>query len=219
MIRPIRHQKSGVDSLHRHSRRLSPCPDAQGRKKVSAFCGQQASLPIHLSPLWIGHFTSGVHQAIAPSRSSVKTVRCEAARLLRQLADPRRNSRTGPTACPDGHQCAPVSWLDHQLRVVRSNAKSGLPVHRDAVQHLTVHNGAPAEDASQSPVCSSTLDDKPRHHGPPSSQIAGHGGVYHGCVQFGLGSPVRLTLDTDCGQHLKDRGTSTFWRCRPSSTP
>ena len=38
-----------MDSLHRHSRCLSPCPDAQGRKKVSAICGQQASLPIHLS--------------------------------------------------------------------------------------------------------------------------------------------------------------------------
>ena len=41
------------------------------------------------------------------------------------------------------------------------NYKSGLPVHRDAVQHLTVHSGASAEDASESPVCSSTLDDNP----------------------------------------------------------
>ena len=141
--------------------------------------------------------------------------------------------------------------------------KSGLPVHRDAVQHLTVHSVSPTEDASQSPVCSPTLDDQPNHHGPRSSQIAGHGGVYgftgttgktrsssgpvvgrhslvpedrelvrqdhsssvgsvrggllgmsssptrsspchqgngsdslNGCVQFGLGSPVRITLDT-----------------------
>ena len=260
-IRPIRHQKSGVDSLHRHSRRLSPCPDAQGCKKVSSFCGQQACLPIHLSNLWIGNFTSGVHQAFTPSCSSVKTARCEAAHLLRRLADLCRYSRTGPTACPDDHQCAPVSRLDHQLREFRSNAKSRLPVHKDAVQHLTVHSGAPAEDASQSPVCSSTLDDQPRHHSRRSSQIAGHGCVYgdtgstgktpsssgpvvgrhslvledrelvwqdhsssvgslrgglvgisssptessprhqgngsdslHGCVQFGLGSPVRLGL-------------------------
>ena len=124
-IRRISHQKSGVDSLHRHSRRLSPCPDAQGRKKVSAFCGQQTSLPIHLSPLRIGNFTSGVYKAIAPSRSSVKTVRCEATRLLRRLADPCRYSTTGPTACPDDHQCAPVSRLDHQLPEVRSNTPGG----------------------------------------------------------------------------------------------
>ena len=44
----------------RHKRRLSPCPDAQGRKKISAFCGQQASLPVHLSPLrnWPLHLGS-----------------------------------------------------------------------------------------------------------------------------------------------------------------
>ena len=140
----IRHQKSGVASLHRHSRCLSPCSDAQGRKKVSAICGQQTSLPIHLSTLRIGNFTSGVHQAFTP----VKAVRCEAACLLRRLADPCIYSRTGPTACPDDHQCAPVSRLDHQLREVRPNSQSGLPVHRDAVQHTTVHSGAPTEDAS-----------------------------------------------------------------------
>ena len=56
--------------------------------------------------------------------------------------------------------------------------KSGLPVHRDAVQHSTIHSGTPTEDASQSPVCSPTLDDQPRHHSPRSAQIAGHAGVY-----------------------------------------
>ena len=33
-IRPISHQKSRVDSLHRHSRRLSPCPDAPSHTEV-----------------------------------------------------------------------------------------------------------------------------------------------------------------------------------------
>ena len=157
------HQKSGVDSLHRHSGRLSQCPDAQGLKEISAFCGQQANLPVHLSPLWIGNFTWGVHKATAPSRSSVKTARCQAARLLGRLADPCRYSRTGPTACPDDHHCAPVSRLDHQLWEDRSNTQSGLPVRRDAVQHSTVHSGVPTEEASQSPVCSPTLDDQPCH--------------------------------------------------------
>ena len=46
-------------------------------------------------------------------------------------------------------------WLDHQLREVVSRSKSGIPVHRDAVQHSTNHSGAPTEDASQSPVRSS----------------------------------------------------------------
>ena len=182
---------------------------------------------------------------------------------VRRLVDRCRNSRTGPTTCPNDCQCAPVSRLDHQQRQVRSNTQSGLPFHRYAVQYLTVHSGAPAEDASESPVCSPTLDDQPHHHSPGSTQIAGHGGVYgntgsmwktpptsspvvgrhslvsedrepvrqdhsssvgtvrgglvgitsspagsfprhqgngshslHGCVQLGLGSPVRLTLDT-----------------------
>ena len=257
------YEKDRRSSSGGHSQAVSPCPDAQGRKKVSAFCGQQASLPFHLSTLRIGNFTSGVHPAFTPDRSSVKTTRCEAAHLLRHLVDPCRYSRTGPTACPDYHQCAPVSQLDHQLREVRLHSKSGLPVHRDAVQHSIVHSGAPTEDASLSPVRSPTLDDQPKHHSPRSAQITGHAGVYgftgtigktssssvpvmghhsmvpgereldrpdhsssvgavrgglvgisssptrsfphhqrdgsdslQGCIQFGLGSPVRLTLDT-----------------------
>ena len=54
-IRPFSHQKSRVDSVHRHPRCLSTCPDAPSRPKVSLICGQQASPPIHLSTLWIGN--------------------------------------------------------------------------------------------------------------------------------------------------------------------
>ena len=148
-IRLCSHQKSGVDSVHRHPRRISTCPDASSRLEVSALCGQQESLPIHLSALRIGNVTSRVHQALTTSRGAVKAARCEATRLLRRLADPCRFSRTGAAACPDDHQGAPVSWLDHQLREVRPHSKSGLPVHRDAVQHSTIHSGGPTEDGSQ----------------------------------------------------------------------
>ena len=82
-IRPISHQKSRVDSLHKHSRRVSPCPDAPSRTEVSAICGQQASLLIHLSTLRIGNITSQVHQAVTPGRSAIKAARCEAAHLLK----------------------------------------------------------------------------------------------------------------------------------------
>ena len=34
------------------------------------------------------------------------------------------------------------SWLNHKLREVRPHSKSGLPVHRDAVQHSRGHSGA-----------------------------------------------------------------------------
>ena len=37
-----------MDSVHRHPGRISTCPDAPSRPEVSAICGQQASLPIHL---------------------------------------------------------------------------------------------------------------------------------------------------------------------------
>ena len=135
-------------------------------------------LPVHLYSIRIGHFTSEVHKATETRCSAVKKARCQATRLLRRLVDPCRYSRTGPAACPDDHQFAPVFRLDHQLREVRPNTQRGLPVHRDAVQHSTVHSGTPAEDASQSPVCSPTLDDQPCHHSPRSAQIAGHGGVH-----------------------------------------
>ena len=84
--------RSRVDSVHRYPRRIFTCPDAPGRPKVSALCGQQESLPIHLSTLGIGNITLGVHQTLVTSHSAVKAARCEAAHLLRRLADPCRYS-------------------------------------------------------------------------------------------------------------------------------
>ena len=263
-VRPIRHQKSGVDGIDRHTRCLPSCSDASGCPQVSAFRGQQEGVPVHLSSVWTGDFSTRVHQA-------VKAARCEATRLLRRLADQGRYSGTGSTARPDNHQGAPVSWLDHQLREVHSHTKSRLPVHRDAVQHSTFHSGAPTEDVSKGPVSSSALDDWSEHHGQRFAQTSRHVGVHgfagpvrtapsssgpmvgrhsmvpeyrelvrpdssstvgsvrdgmvvisssparstprhqgdgsnslHGYVQFGLGSPVRLTLDTGT---VADRGT------------
>ena len=137
---------------------LPSCSDAPGHPQVSTLHGQQVSVPVHLSPLWVSDFSTRVHQAAAACYRAVKAARCEATRLLRQLADQSRYSGTGQTARPDDHQCAPVSRLDHQLREVRPRAKSGLPVRRDAVQRSTIHSGAPTKDASQGPVHSSALD-------------------------------------------------------------
>ena len=123
---PFRHQKSGVDGIDRHLWCLPSCSDAPGRPQVSTLRGQQASVPVHWSPLWVSDFSTRVHQAAAARRSAVKAARYEATRLLRRLADQSRYSGTGQTARPDDHQCAPVSWLDHQLREVRPRSKSGL---------------------------------------------------------------------------------------------
>ena len=125
-VRPFSHQKSGVDNIDRHPRCLPSCSDASGRPQVSTLCGQHASVPVHWSPLWVSGFSTRVHQAAAARRSTVKAARCEATRLLRRLADQSRYSRTGQTAHPDNHQCAPVTRLDHQLREVRPHSKSGL---------------------------------------------------------------------------------------------
>ena len=146
-VRPISHQKSGVDGFDRYTRCLSSCADASGYPQISAFRGQQEGVPVHLSSVWTGDFSMGVHQAAATRRVAVKAARCEATRLLRRLADQGRYSGTSSTARPDNHQSVPVSWLDHQLRELRPHTKSRLPVHRDAVQHSTFHSGAPAENA------------------------------------------------------------------------
>ena len=177
-VRPISHQMSGVDGIDRHTRYLSSCSDASGCPQVSAFRGQQEGVPVHLSSVWTGDFSTGVHQAAATYRLAVKAARCEATRLLRRLADQGRYSGTGSTARPDNHQGAPVSWLDHQLREIRSHTKSRLPVHRDAVQHSTFHSGAPTEDASKGPVSSSALDDQSEHHGQRFAQTSRHAGVH-----------------------------------------
>ena len=262
-VRPICHQKSGVDGIDRHTKCLSSCTDASDCPQVSAFRGQQEGVPVHLSSVWTGDFSTGVHQAAATRRVAVKAARCEATRLLRRLADQSRNAGTSSTAHPDNHQSAPVSWLDHQLREVRPHTKSRLPVHRDAVQHSTFHSGAPAENAFKGPVSSSALDGQSEHNCQKSAQASRHAGVHgfagpartapsssspmvgrhsmvpedrelvrpdpsstlgsvrggmvvipssparstprhqgdgsnslHRCVQFGLGSPVRLTLNT-----------------------
>ena len=239
----------------------SVVPGAQEDRR-SATCNRPvlSQPPHHSSTLQDGDARV---RLISHQKSGVKAARCEATRLLRQLADQGRYSGTGSTACPDNHQGAPVSWLDHQLREVRSHTKSRLPVHRDAVQHSTFHSGAPTEDASKGPVSSSALDDRSKHHGQRFTQTSRHIGVHgfagpartapssfgpivgghsmvpedrelvrpdssstvgsvrggmvvisssparstprhqgdgsnslHGCVQFGLGSAVTLTLDT-----------------------
>ena len=262
-VRPISHQKSGVDGIDRHTRCLSSCADASGCPQVSAFRGQQEGVPVHLSSVWTGDFSTGVHQAAKTRRLAVEAARYEATRLLRRLADQGRYTGTSSTARPDNHQGPPVSRLDHQLREVRPHTKSRLPVHWDAVQHSTFHSGAPAEDACKGPVSSSTLDGQSEHNCQRSAQTSRHAGVHgfagpertapsssspmvgrhsmvpedqelvrpdsrstvgsvrggmvvipssparstprhqgdgsnslHRCVQFGLGSPVRLTLDT-----------------------
>ena len=159
--------------------------------RVFVFCGQQESLPVHLSSLQFGHFTSGVHKATETSRSAVKKARCQAARLLRWLTDPCRYSRTDPSACPDDHQFAPVSRLDYQLREVRPHSKSGLPVHRDAVQHSTVHSGCVSKSSLFTNTGWPTLSSQPAictdcwawwcswqhwYHGEDSASVQSSGG-------------------------------------------
>ena len=262
-VRPISHQKSGVGGVDRHTRCLSSCADASSCPQVSAFRGQQEGVPVHLSSVWTGDFSTGVHQAAETRRLSVEAARCEATRLLRRLADQSRYTGGSSTALPDNHQGPPVSRMDHQLREVRPHTKSRLPVHWDAVQQSTLHSGAPAENASKGPVSSSTLDGQSEHNCQRSAQTSRHARVHglagstrtapsssspmvgrysmvpedrelvrpdssstvgslrggmvvipssparstprsqgdgsdslHRCVQFGLGSPVRLTLDT-----------------------
>ena len=100
MVRPFSHQKSGVDGIGRHARCLPSCSDAPGRPQVSTHRGQQASVPVHLSPLWVSDFSTRVHQAAAARHSAVKAARCEATRLLRQLADQSRYSGNRPNCTP-----------------------------------------------------------------------------------------------------------------------
>ena len=88
-VRPFSPQKSGSGQIDRPS-----CSDAPGRPQVSTFRGQQESVPVHLSPLRIGDFSTRVHQAAA-RRSADKAARCEATCLLRRLADQSRYSGTG----------------------------------------------------------------------------------------------------------------------------
>ena len=163
-----------MDGIDRHTRCLPSCTDASGCPQVSAFRGQQEGVPVHLSSVWTGDFPVRVHQAAETRRLAVKAARYEATRILRRLAD---QGRTSSTARPDNHQGAPVTWLDHQLREVRSHTKSGLPVHRDAVEHSTFHSGAPTEDASKGPVSPSALDDRSEHHGQRFAQTSRHVGA------------------------------------------
>ena len=178
-----------VDGVDRHTRCLSSCADASSCPQVSAFHGQQEGVPVHLSSVWTGDFSTGVHQAAETRRLAVEAARCEATRLLRRLADQGRYTGRSATARPDNHQGPPVSRMDHQLRKVRPHTKSRLQVHRDSVQRSTFHSGAPAENTCKGPVSSSTLDGQSEYNCQRSAQTSRHAGV-HGLA--GLARTARL---------------------------
>ena len=90
------------------------------------------------------------------------------------------------------------SWLDQQLREVRSHSKSRLPVHWDAVQHSTFHKWRPTEDASKGPVSSSALDDQSEHHGQRFAQTSRHADV-HGFA--GLARTAPSSSNPIVGRH------------------
>ena len=71
-VRPISHQKSGVDGIDRHTRCLPSCSDASGYQQVSAFHGQQEGVLVHLSSVWTGDLSTRVPQAAATRRFAVK---------------------------------------------------------------------------------------------------------------------------------------------------
>ena len=53
-VRPLSHQKSGVDGMDSHTWCLRSCSYAPGRPQVTTLRGQQESVPIHLSSIWAG---------------------------------------------------------------------------------------------------------------------------------------------------------------------
>ena len=236
---------------------------APGCPQVSTFRGQQESVPVHLLPFGLAtspwEFTKLLWPVVALLRQQGVKLHVYLDDWLIRADTPEQAKLHAQT----NHQCAPFSRLDHQLREVRPHSKSRLPVHLDAVQHSTIHSGAPSEDASQGPIHSSALDDRPEHHSQESAQASRHVGVHgfagttgktasssgpvvgcrsmvpedrelvwpyhsssvgsvrgglvgissnparstprrqgggsdslHGCIQFWLGSPVRLTFDT-----------------------
>ena len=76
-----------MDSFHRLSRCVSPCPDASGRTEVSAICGQQASLPIHLSTFRIGGLATSPRELTKLLRPVVALFRQRGVKLHVYLDD------------------------------------------------------------------------------------------------------------------------------------
>ena len=109
---------------------------------------EQEDLPEHLSTFRIGTVSSS--PATKTRSSMVEAARCQAARLLGQLADLRRVSRTGPDAFWDDQCATPEARMGYQLREVRPNTKSGVPVSGNAFQHSL--QWCSAENAPQGPV-------------------------------------------------------------------
>ena len=253
-----RHQKPGVDSLYPHKRCVSSCPDAQGRQKVFAIYGQHENVPMHLSLLRIGHFTSWVYKAV------VALLRQWGVKLHVYLDDWLIRADT-PDEAQMRHAQMTISLI-HYLGWIINLEKSDLTPSQDFQfigMQFNTRQFTVAPLPKMRPVRSPTLDDQPCHYSPRSAQVAGHGGVQggtgptgktsppsspvvgrhscvpedrelvrqdfsssvgsvrgglvgicgsparstprlqgngshslHGCVQFGLGSPVRVTLDT-----------------------
>ena len=89
-------------------------------------------------------------------------------------------SRHLPRRQRSGERTRPTSsgGSSSRARHVDPTDVQDFPVYRDAVQHSTIHSGAPTEDALQGPVHSSALDYWPEHHSQGSAQASRHVGVH-----------------------------------------
>ena len=92
-----------------------------GCPQVSAFRGQQEGVPVHLSSVWTGDFSTGVHQAAETRRLAVEAARCEATRLLRRLTDQGRYTGRSSTARPDNLMIKVLQFLGWIINFEKSD--------------------------------------------------------------------------------------------------
>ena len=222
------------------------CSDAPGCPQVSTLCGQQASVPVHWSPLWVSDFSTRVHQAAAARRQQqvVKLhvylddhqttisvlqflgwiINYEKSNLVpsRDFSSPSGCSSTLDNSqwrlpkmrckVQSVHQhwitdpnitARDLHWLFGMLvfmaslvRRRRLRPTSGPVVGRHSMVPEDRELVRPDPSSSVGfvrgglvSISSSPARSTPRRQGDGSDCL-------HGCVQFGLGSPVRLTLNT-----------------------
>ena len=171
--------------------RLSPCPNAQGRKKVFAFVVIKRVYQFTCLPFGLA---TSLREFTKLPRPVVALLRKRGVKLHVYLEDWLIRADIPEQA--QLHAQMTISLLQYLGWIINYEIeKSDLTPSQDfqfigmQFNTRTVHSGAPAEDAFQSPVCSPTLDDQPRHHSPRSARVAGHGRVHGNTGPTGKTSP------------------------------
>ena len=81
------------------------------------------------SPVWAGYISKRIYQAPATGSAAIENARGPSTCLSGRLVDPGGLARDGQFPCAASHESAASSGMDHQVRDIKTNLKTGIRFH------------------------------------------------------------------------------------------